>query len=197
VITKLLVANRGEIATRVLRTARAMGIATVAVFSDPDRDAPFVAQADEAVPLGGATPAEASLAEVEAVRPAPDPCRLGSAPLMQASISADSSTATTGCPSPINRWVTRPAPAPSSRIPAPAGIAACTTSGSPIAGNTRYNSTAHPSGVITPGPVPRSAPGARVIGGGPGSGGWVIGWMLGSTRAASTRSRAQAPGGGA
>jgi propionyl-CoA carboxylase alpha chain len=52
VITKLLVANRGEIATRVLRAARSMGIATVAVFSDPDRDAPFVAEADEAVPLG-------------------------------------------------------------------------------------------------------------------------------------------------
>jgi acetyl/propionyl-CoA carboxylase alpha subunit len=65
VITKLLVANRGEIAARVLRTARAMGIATVAVFSDADRDAPFVAQADEAVALGGA-PAEAYL-RVEAI----------------------------------------------------------------------------------------------------------------------------------
>jgi propionyl-CoA carboxylase alpha chain len=52
VITRLLVANRGEIATRVLRAARSMGIATVAVFSDPDRDAPFVAEADASVPLG-------------------------------------------------------------------------------------------------------------------------------------------------
>ena len=51
-ITRLLVANRGEIATRVLRAARAMGVATVAVFSDPDRNAPFVTEADESVPLG-------------------------------------------------------------------------------------------------------------------------------------------------
>jgi acetyl/propionyl-CoA carboxylase alpha subunit len=66
VIAKLLVANRGEIARRVLRAARGMGIATVAVFSDADRDALFVAEADEAVPLGGVTPAESYL-RVDAV----------------------------------------------------------------------------------------------------------------------------------
>jgi len=61
VITKLLVANRGEIALRVMRTAREMDVATVAVFSEPDADAPFVAAADEAVRLPGATPAETYL----------------------------------------------------------------------------------------------------------------------------------------
>src|SRR5262245_12938761 len=60
-VGKLLVANRGEIASRIIRTCRSMGIVTVAVFSDADRDAPFVAQADESVPLGGATPAESYL----------------------------------------------------------------------------------------------------------------------------------------
>ncbi len=58
---KILIANRGEIARRIMRTCRAMGIATVAVCSDPDRDAPFVREADEVVPLGGTRPAESYL----------------------------------------------------------------------------------------------------------------------------------------
>lgn len=51
-ITKILIANRGEIALRVMRSAREMGIATVAVFSEADRNAPFVRYADEAVLIG-------------------------------------------------------------------------------------------------------------------------------------------------
>ncbi|MEL6610408.1 MAG: biotin carboxylase N-terminal domain-containing protein, partial [Pseudomonadota bacterium] len=58
---KLLIANRGEIACRIARTARAMGIATVAVHSDPDAASAHVAACDEAVSLGGATPAESYL----------------------------------------------------------------------------------------------------------------------------------------
>ncbi|MEU5789170.1 biotin carboxylase N-terminal domain-containing protein [Micromonospora purpureochromogenes] len=60
-ITRLLVANRGEIARRVFATCRALGVETVAVHSDADADAPFVAEADHAVRLPGNTPAETYL----------------------------------------------------------------------------------------------------------------------------------------
>jgi 3-methylcrotonyl-CoA carboxylase alpha subunit len=59
--TKILIANRGEIACRIIRTARAMGVRTVAVYSDADAQARHVAQADEAVRLGPAPVAESYL----------------------------------------------------------------------------------------------------------------------------------------
>lgn len=58
---KILIANRGEIACRVIKTARKMGIATVAVYSDADRDALHVQMADEAVHIGPAPTAESYL----------------------------------------------------------------------------------------------------------------------------------------
>src|ERR1700734_3875135 len=64
-ISKLLIANRGEIASRIIRTAAAMDIATVAVFSDPDAGLPYVLEADEA----GRRPAS----------PPADPCLRGGA----------------------------------------------------------------------------------------------------------------------
>ncbi|HEV7899543.1 MAG TPA: biotin carboxylase N-terminal domain-containing protein [Planosporangium sp.] len=65
-IGSLLVANRGEIARRVIRTAKRLGVRTIAVYSEADVDLPFVVEADEAVLLGPANPAQ-SYRNVEAV----------------------------------------------------------------------------------------------------------------------------------
>src|ERR1700704_2030588 len=58
---KILIANRGEIACRIIKTARRMGIATVAVYSEADRDALHVEMADVAVPIGPAPAAQSYL----------------------------------------------------------------------------------------------------------------------------------------
>ena len=65
-ITKLLIANRGEIACRVIRTAQKMGIATVAVYSDADREALHVRMADEAVHIGP-SPARESYLQIDKI----------------------------------------------------------------------------------------------------------------------------------
>jgi acetyl/propionyl-CoA carboxylase alpha subunit len=65
-MNRILIANRGEIARRVMATCRQMSIETVAVFSEADRHAPFVFEADEAVPLGGET-ARDSYLRIEAI----------------------------------------------------------------------------------------------------------------------------------
>ncbi|KJF73032.1 acetyl/propionyl/methylcrotonyl-CoA carboxylase subunit alpha [Agrobacterium arsenijevicii] len=64
--SKILIANRGEIACRIIRTARKMGIRTVAVYSDADRDAMHVALADEAIGIGPA-PARSSYLDAEKI----------------------------------------------------------------------------------------------------------------------------------
>ena len=65
-IRSLLVANRGEIARRIFRTARRMGVSTIAIYSDADAQAPHVREADRAVRVGPAAAAESYL-NMEAV----------------------------------------------------------------------------------------------------------------------------------
>lgn len=60
-IKRVLIANRGEIASRIIRTARILGIETVAIYSDADRQSPHVAQADDCVHIGGPAPADSYL----------------------------------------------------------------------------------------------------------------------------------------
>ena len=76
---RILIANRGEIACRIIKTARRMGIATVAVYSDADKDALHVEMADQAVPIGPPPAAESYLVDREDRRRLPADRRRGGA----------------------------------------------------------------------------------------------------------------------
>lgn len=69
-VTKVLVANRAEIAWRIIRTCKGMGIGTVAVYSDADGNLPYVREADEAVYLGGSAPASSYLNQAKVIQAA-------------------------------------------------------------------------------------------------------------------------------
>jgi propionyl-CoA carboxylase alpha chain len=71
-ITKVLIANRGEIAVRIIRTCKELGKKTVAVYSTPDAEAPHVLQADESVHIGPATSSESYLAIDKIIQAAKD-----------------------------------------------------------------------------------------------------------------------------
>ena len=107
---RILIANRGEIACRIIKTARRMGIATVAVYSDADRDALHVEMADEAVPIGPPPAAESYLVDRQDRRRLQAHRRRGGASGLRLPVRAR------GLPD--ARW-RRPASSSSGRIPRP------------------------------------------------------------------------------
>ncbi len=80
-VKRVLIANRGEIALRIVRACRDAGMASIAVYAGPDEDAPYAVLADEAVPLPGAGPADTYLTPGSCwpprSRPVPTPCTPG------------------------------------------------------------------------------------------------------------------------
>ena len=114
---KILIANRGEIACRVIKTARKMGIATVAVYSDADREAVHVEMADEAVHIGPAPAAQSYLVAekiieackatgAEAVHPGYG-FLSERASLLRGAGSRRASSSSAPSPRPSRRWATR------------------------------------------------------------------------------------------
>ena len=114
--SKILIANRGEIACRVIRTAKRMGIATVAVYSDADRDGLHVEMADEAVLIGPPPAADSYLdadeilaackaTGAEAVHPATAFCR--SAPPSAHALRSEGSSSSVRSAKRSRRWATR------------------------------------------------------------------------------------------
>ncbi len=90
-ITSLLIANRGEIACRIIRTARDMGIRTVAVYSDADAKALHVRQADEAVHIGASPARESYLVARRSSPPRSPPKRRRFIPAMASSLRTPNS----------------------------------------------------------------------------------------------------------